>query len=208
MVRGLRHPFALVPARQTGDALWQMFTPAFPATWHWGYDDSSLVGWTVTAAYLFAAGLCAQAGLRMRRASGNSAGQYQPWWFLAAVLLFLGLNKQLDLQTLLINAGRGMARAEGWFGYRRIVQAAFVVLFTLALVAGLVACVTKWRPFFRERPLVLAGLLSLLLLVVIRASGFNHVEELLHLDLHDDSWGWALELGGTVCVAWPATKVP
>ena len=39
------------------------------------------------------------------------------WRRLALLILLLGINQQLDLHTLLIQSGRVLAEAEGWFPY-------------------------------------------------------------------------------------------
>ena len=53
------------------------------------------------------------------------------WLTLALLLLFLGINKQLDLQTLLNDIGRRKARAEGWYGNRRYYQTMFIAAVTV-----------------------------------------------------------------------------
>jgi len=165
------------------------------------------LGWAVAVVYGLGALCCARAGRVTQQDGRRCPDKQQPWWFLAATLLFLGINKLLNLQTTLINLGRAAARTWGWYQYRRAAQAVFAVLFTLALLAVFAALLKKWRWFVKERPLVQTGVLLLLLFVVIRAFALNHVEELLHLHLHDDNWGWTLELLATACFAWYTTQV-
>lgn len=167
----------------------------------------TVLGWTTALVYFVGGLFCARAGIVARQGGHRSAGKQQPWWLLAAILLFLGINKLLNLQTTLINLGRAAARTEGWYQYRRVAQAVFAALFTLALLVVFAALLKKWRWFVKERPLVQTGVLLLLLFVVIRALAINHVEELLQLNLHDDNWGWTLELLATACFAWSATQV-
>jgi hypothetical protein len=58
-------------------------------------------------------------------------------WFLLTIIPFLlGVNKQIDLQTLLGDIGRAAARSQGWYQKRRAAQAAFIAFF--ALECGLV----------------------------------------------------------------------
>jgi hypothetical protein len=178
---------------------------AFAIVWHSDTGYPTLPGWTVAGAYVVGALFCVRAALVTRQA--QQPNKLNPWWVLAILLLFLGINKLIALQSLLIGLGRAAARTEGWYQHRRVVQAVFVVLFTLALLTMLAACFKKWRCFLKEQPLVLAGFLLLSVFVVIRASGFNHVEELLHMNLQDDDWSWILELGGIACLAWPAARV-
>jgi uncharacterized membrane protein len=125
---------------------------------------------------------------------------------MAAVLLFLGINKKLDLQSLLIHAGRASATAEGWYQYRWMAQTVFVVLFTVSVVAALAACLKKWRRFVNEQPLILAGILLLALFVVVRASTLSHVDERFHMLFYDEYWAWILELLATACFAGSAAR--
>jgi hypothetical protein len=176
-------------------------------TQHLDNGQLTPVGWAVAVAYGLGALCCARAGWVTQPDGRRCSGKQQPWWLLAAILLFLGINKLLNLQTTLINLGRAAARTEGWYQYRRVAQTVFAVLFTMALLSVFAALLKKWRWFVKERPLVQTGVLLLLLFVVIRAFALNHVEELLHLNLHDNNWGWALELLATACFAWSATQV-
>jgi hypothetical protein len=51
-------------------------------------------------------------------------------------MAFLAANKQLDLQSLMTAADRGMTKAEGWYERRRPIQAIFIIAMALAGVAG------------------------------------------------------------------------
>ena len=174
---------------------------------HSDNGDLTPVGWAVAVVYMLGALCCARASIVARHDGRCCAGKQQPWWLLASILLFLGINKLLNLQTTLIKLGRAAARTEGWYQYRRVAQTVFAVLFTLVLLAVFAVLLKKWRWFVKERPLVQTGVLLLLLFVVIRAFALNHVEELLQLNLHDDNWGWTLELLASACFAWSATQV-
>ena len=91
------------------------------------------MGWIITVAYFVAAFLCWRAGLAEKKQSliSEFPKNYWLWFGLAAVLLVLGINKQLDLQTLLISLGRGIAIECGWYDSRRQIQIDFVLLAAL-----------------------------------------------------------------------------
>lgn len=177
---------------------------AFAIVWHSDSGYPTLPGWIMAGAYAVGALFCARAGIVTRQTQLERSGELAPWWLLAAALLFLAINKLVALQTLLTHLGRALAKARGWYQYRRVAQAVFAVFFTLALLAALAACFKKWRWFVKEQPPVLAGVLLLFLFVVVRAATFSHVESLLHLNLHGNYWSWILELGGIACLAWSA----
>ncbi|MGH9592667.1 MAG: hypothetical protein ACRD5L_06220 [Bryobacteraceae bacterium] len=168
---------------------------------HSNNGDLTLWGWATAVAYVVGAILCERAARVTPRDESRRSDNQWPWSAVAAVLLFLGVNKLLNLQTVLIHLGREVSWTGGWYQDRRTVQVMFVLFFTLALVAALAIGLKKWGRFLKERPAVLVGILLLSLFVVIRASAFNHLEDQFRVKLHDDDWSWALEWTGILCIA-------
>jgi hypothetical protein len=122
------------------------------------------------------------------------------WLGCAIVMLALGVNKQLDLQTALGELGRAMAHDEGWYDVRRPVQVAFILVVLAGGIWGLRALFALAWGQARAVSGVLWGAVFLACFVAIRASSFHHVDELL-------GWSWGgvrlnavLELGGIACV--------
>ncbi len=180
----------------------QSIWPPFPG-------DPTLLGWTATAGYALAAWLCVRAG-RQAQAKESvhhddddaSRRTQQIFWFSIALLMAaMGLNKQLDLQTLLTNISKEVAHAQGWYEHRRIVQAAFAS--TLALVIATVMGLVLWktRRLYADHITALFGLGLLAGFVVLRAVHFTRTDELLGIGLSASRGKWALELGGIVCIA-------
>ena len=106
------------------------------ARWQPVIGDPSWQGWATVLVYLATAAL---AFLASRAAFPQpTARQERVFWVLVLLLLTgLAVNKQLDLQSALTAAGRCLARAQGWYGQRRLVQMGF--LLGLALLATAVA---------------------------------------------------------------------
>lgn len=180
---------------------------AFVFAQHSSTGDLTFLGWTTALAYGAGSFFCVRAAIVSQQAGGRCPGKEPPWWILACILLSLGLNKLLNLQTVLINLGRTISRTQGWDAHQRAVQAVFVAVFTLVLLITVAASYRKWRWFAREQPWARAGVLLLLLFVVVRVATLNHVDSLLHLNLYDDYWAWSLELLASACLAWSAAKV-
>jgi len=68
-----------------------------------------------------------------QRCSGTGADcDRRPPAFLA-----LGINKQLDLQTALTEAGRVLARYQGWYEQRQFVQLVVIALFAMTCLIAL-----------------------------------------------------------------------
>jgi hypothetical protein len=157
--------------------------------------DPGPIAWLIVAFYFGAAALAFGA----RREAGD--GRERRFWLCTALLLvLLGLNKQLDLQTFVTDAGRALARHEGWYAIRRPVQATFIVL--LAAIA--IACIfATWHWLRRSSAAVkaaVAGIVLLVAFVVIRAASFNHMDRWVTRTICGMRTGWWLELLALVVI--------
>ena len=161
--------------------------------WRASFGDPTILGWLTVVLYLLAGGACYRAGRRSRPATR----QRLFWWVLSVIVVFLGVNKQLDLQSLLTDFAKGLARAQGWYENRRAVQSAFVAGFALAALAFALWMAVLARGGGWAAWTALAGLSSLGLYVVIRAATFNHLTgEDPRLSL-----GAAFEIAGTLAIS-------
>ncbi len=158
--------------------------------------DAGTIAWIIVAAYAGAFVLALTATVRT---SGTREGWF--WALTAAGLLLLGLNKQLDLQTLLTATLRQLARQDGWYEQRRMVQLVFIAGLAGALLAALVFL--RWLTRF-SRPgvkLALSGLCLLAAFVMLRAASFHHVDILLGGTLGGLKLHALLELAGILLTA-------
>jgi hypothetical protein len=150
--------------------------------WRPGLGDNTLYGWGITLAYLGAVVLCVWAwGSEDERWLRGVRGIRPRFWLaMAAALLLLGVNKQLDLQTLVSVVGRRAAKSMGWYDQRRAVQGVFIG--AVALVAiGAVAGIGWWiRAAWRRYWLAAVGAAYLAFFIVLRAASFHHVDEFLY----------------------------
>lgn len=144
--------------------------------------------------YTAAAVLCVRASFSPRQ--GTHSEDKTGWRLIALALMLLGLNKQLDLQTWLIDYGRGLAQAEGWYPYRRAVQAGFLAVFGLSVIGALIIVRRKVRNFFAAHPVAAAGLVMLAAFIVLRAGALNHIFHFGQKELDDEKWSWILEVMG------------
>lgn len=181
--------------------------------WRPGIGDPTAVGWIITMAYALAALLCLRTTLiSWYQVSRSSTSRRRTLFWLVVTLFafFLGVNKQLDLQTWVTEAGRIMAREQGWYEQRRIVQMWFVAGVALTGLGVLVACFWLGRSVLRQHPFTLLGIIFLACFVVIRAASMHHVDEVLGLRLGGLKIRWILELSGIVCLgfsAWNASNL-
>jgi hypothetical protein len=174
--------------------------------WRPGIGDPTVIGWATVAAYLVAASGCLRAAWRERRPDGPRRPSGF-WLVLAALMLALGINKQLDLQSLVTVVGRGVLRARGLYGRRRTYQLAFILAVAAACASLLAALLWAGRRSPRRRWLALSGMIFVLGFVIIRASSFHHVDVLLAARLGGMKWNWIFELGGIAAVSLGAYRV-
>lgn len=140
--------------------------------WSPGIGDPSIAGWLTVAAYLLATVLCyrcAQVDWR----NGHT------WAGLGIFELLLGINKQLDLQVLVTEVGRYLAKQEAWYAERREVQEIFIAAMAVLFVFLIAAIHIRARSRPWPVRVALAGASIELVFVCIRASSFHHVDAFL-----------------------------
>ena len=173
-------------------------------TWKFSFDNPTILGWTVVAVYLVAAVCCGRAALKSREHSTRSLTFI--WWAFAVVLVMLGINKQLNLQTLMIVIGQNISNSGDWYGARRQAQLIFALFFAAFSIAALIWLWRQYGPFFRENQLIIAGAIILVLFVVLRAASINHTFALPIFGFKDDQWAWILEITGSALIATGALR--
>jgi hypothetical protein len=91
-------------------------------------------------------------------------------------MLVLAINKQLDLQSLMTSTGRCLSQAQGWYDDRRAVQETFILLVLgVSSLLAVFAVMVFWRSNAATW-LAVAGFISVLAFVTVRAAGFHHVD--------------------------------
>jgi hypothetical protein len=169
--------------------------------WTPGIGDPTILGWLTVVAYAAAAYACYRLRGRFSvEADGLRRKERRYWGILAGVLLFLCINKQLDLQTAMTELLRGMARAEGWYAIRRRLQVVFVAILVMGLPVAAFILYTVVRRFPRSAGIAGLGLLLIAIFVLIRAASFHHIDRLLGTRVLRFKLNWIFELGGIAVV--------
>lgn len=162
--------------------------------WTPGIGDPTVVGWLTVVAYGVAAMLCWRASARDRQSS-------RLWSLLVMAMLLLGINKQLDLQSLFTAVGRHVAQVDHWYGDRRIVQHDFILaVLAAAVVMSLIALLVVRRGSWAIKGASL-GFILLCAFIVIRAASFHDMDAFLHVTILNLQWNHVLELGGIGVIA-------
>jgi biotin transporter BioY len=168
--------------------------------WAPGIGDPTWGGWSTVLMYVLAAAACGWAA----RSSPARTVVARLWWVLMAGLLFLGLNKQLDLQSWLTQFGREMARAQGWYDVHRAVQAAFIAVLGLVIVYAVGFALWLLRDEARAEKGAVAGMLVLGGYILMRAASFHHVDALLGAHWGGLRFNWIFENTGIAIIAFHA----
>jgi hypothetical protein len=167
----------------------------------WASADAGTLPWLAVAGYLAGAFLC------LRQAGTVATRRERLFWIFAGlVMLALGINKQLDLQTALTAWGRQMARDGGWYADRRAFQRNFIIAAVIgmgALGGGIAWFVRGMRlPVF----ITLGGLAMLGVFVLVRAASFHHVDIALRTNVFGLKLHVVLELAGIAVVIFGAVR--
>ncbi|MEP5760221.1 MAG: isopropylmalate isomerase [Litoreibacter sp.] len=162
--------------------------------------DPSVMGWLTVFYYLLTAGMA------LRVATGGAFNmrtrklERRFWLCLCVLMLFLAVNKQLDLQSFFTATGRCTAKIQGWYKVRRIVQQGFIVG-----LAGTMSLFGLWmiytlRCTLRRTWLAVLGMLFVLGFVLIRAVGFHDVDSIINYTVGSVRMNWVLELLGLIFI--------
>ncbi len=170
--------------------------------WAPGIGDPTVLGWATVVAYAGAFVLCL---LAMRQARQRPGGAAVLWALLAAMMLGLGINKQLDLQTWFSQVARDLIVGQGLYNDRRTYQGAFIAaaaLLGLGAMGGLGFLAVRWR-----WPLgPVAGATFLVSYVVVRAASFHHFDQIINLSIPGARLSSVIELVGIVIIGGSAAR--
>ena len=165
--------------------------------WRPTIGDPDFMGWFICGSY-FACAILSLIDAFGNRIADRKSSSF--WGMVGLLMILLGINKQLDLQTLFTEIGRQVARAQGWIDQRRIVQFWFIIAFGTVALASFFLFVRIKRDLFRRFKLAFTGLFILICFIVIRAASFHHFDEMLRFRLFGAKMNWLLELTGIYLV--------
>ncbi len=164
--------------------------------WSPKIGDPTVAGWVTVAAYAVCAVLSFMTLMRAQH------GRERIFWRLVVLaMLSLGVNKQLDLQSMLTATGRCVSQFQGWYEERKVFQRDFII--GLLMAAGLLLALAVWamRGHLRRNGLALLGLAFVTAFVAVRAVSFHHFDVLIDSRLLDVRFNVLFELSGLVLIA-------
>ncbi|MFV8783760.1 hypothetical protein ACNKU7_15185 [Microbulbifer sp. SA54] len=170
--------------------------------WRPGIGDPTVMGWLTVMAYFVTFALGA---LVIKRSGwlfqGRRVKQRRLWVLISVAMLLLGLNKQLDLQTLFTDFFRALFRELDLYDRRRMFQEVFIFGVLLVGVAVSSWLVYQYRRLLRFHVLAICGLCALAAFVAVRASSFHGMDRLIGYELAGVRINWLLELCGIFLIA-------
>ena len=169
-------------------------------TWRPGIGDPTVGGWVTIVLYFVAVWSCwlTSRAIWQRR-------EVVLWQAITLMFVFLGINKQLDLQTALTEIARIIAFKQGWYERRQIVQSWFIAAIAISCLTIAISLVwlASETPFATR--LALLGTVVVLAFVLIRAASFHHIDRFIGETILGLKWNWLLEMSG-ISIAIVASK--
>lgn len=142
--------------------------------WSPKVGDPYLLGWITTGCYLIATILSFLVLKRIPNHEPNARKLRIFWLGLTVLLVFLSLNKQLDLQTFMKAAAKCHAIIDGWYADRRDFQQIFVRSVAVLFLLVLVFIFSFMHEVLQKDRLAVIGIFFLLAFILIHASYFNY----------------------------------
>lgn len=164
--------------------------------WSPQIGDPNVTGWLTVVSYLVCFGLAYMVTMRLKGQRGRGL-----WVIITGLMLFLALNKQLDLQTALTATGRCMSHIQGWYEDRQTIQKLFIGGMIIGISTVIALMLAKMRGKVRENGLAFAGLFVLVTFVMVRAVGFHHMDSLIGAEIASISLNFIFENLGLLMIA-------
>ncbi|MCF8154932.1 MAG: hypothetical protein K9K35_02915 [Rhodoferax sp.] len=173
------------------DTLYQALTTA-AQVWETAIDQVSWYHGLIAMAYLGAAWLCLLNG----HISQVARQPHAAWYFAGIALCLLGANTVLHADLFVTHLIRAIAKLQGWYGARRALQYAVVIVLALVVLLSASWLRTVFAASEVPSETVTFGLAALLLLFALRVVSAHGTDALLNWRLTGISVGRLLELAG------------
>lgn len=173
-------------------------------SWNPSFHDHSFLGWLITGSYFACAIMAAVFATFLNRLEEKKAFHF--WLLISTIMIVLGINKQLDLQTLFTEVGRQLSNAQAWYDQRRVVQFLFIMVLSAAILTAFIWFAVTFRDLFRRFVFAFCGLFFLLSYMIMRAAAFHHFGEVIQYDIEGIQMKWVLELAGIYMIVGAGLK--
>lgn len=168
--------------------------------WTPNIGDPTVIGWVTVAAYFIVAAICLKATLLSKSDTNKSLKNL--WLFLTFFLIALGINKQLDLQTIFTLFGKNLVIEQGWYNDRYIFQIGFIIFIGLSGVVGLTALLKKYKHINTEIKIALVSCIILFIFILIRAISFHYMDFFINMEIVGIKINWLIELSSLIIIGY------
>ncbi len=176
--------------------------------WSPTIGDPTFMGWFTVALYFF----CAYQSWRVCRYGERIFDPPLPrqknlWLLITFTMAFLGVNKQLDLQSFFTAAARYFALEQGWYQDRRQLQQGFIVAVAILGIAAAITLIATYAKVLKRHVFAIVGLCGLMVFVLIRATSFHAMDIFIGRQVLGLYLNWVLELGGIGLIIYNAHRL-
>ena len=172
------------------------FADTSDGRWHLGIGDPTFAGWVTVIVYL----LVIYATYRQIAITREAGDSTKFWLILTVVLVFLAINKQLDLQSWLTEEARISAHVNGWYAYRRFIQLAFIAFLGLGMLATLLSLRVLLANSWKVYKITWVGIVLLCTFILMRAASFHHFDIFINTHLLGLKINAILEIGALLLI--------
>jgi hypothetical protein len=163
--------------------------------WELGIGDPTIFGWVTVVSYATSAYLCWQTF------TVGAGRDRQAWRLVMIALIALGVNKQLDLQSLLTQETRNLIKWLELYEIRRILQLIFIISISFAAFFGVAIFYRKFADENIYLRIAFCGLCFVVCFVLFRAASFHHIDLLLPQEMLGLSFNFMFENVGIVAIS-------
>ncbi len=172
--------------------------------WQPQIGDPTFAGWFTVFSYFLAAFLACRVYRELPKLHHSYPKQRLFWLIIGLLSLILGFNKQLDLQSLLTAIGKYYAHQQGWYERRRLIQGAFIGMILILGIGFIAWGMRFFKGILIHNWLAFTGIVFLIVFILIRASSFHHMDQLIGFRFMELKLNWILELTGIYSIVFNA----
>ena len=140
--------------------------------------DDTFWSWVITIAYL----ITFIFSLRYTRKQSGNRPLHTLWMFITLFIAVMGINKQLDIQILIIMVGRFCANHLGLRAYRYHIYFLVFLFLILMMVVILIFLFRVSKTALKQSKTALSGVLVIMFFILLRA-GFIYVPHVHGVEL-------------------------
>ncbi len=161
------------------------------------------IDWLMVLIYLVVGGFCLFVAWKRTQAMNPARWTNAPryWWIIGGLLLLMTLGRILTVGDAVADVGRNIAKKEGDYGDRSLLQEMLIIQAVIFGVLGTTAAVYFTRKHWRTRLGPVMAMIYLFTLLGIRAISLHEVDAFFRMDMCGIGVGGILETFGLLVIA-------